>query len=129
MSRPRLGRGAHPQAIRRRRSAKQGSAHPSAKVFPINQSGAADADVRPEDQTGDDHRHLLQLGPSELRQQRRAVVHGRRAVEGWFDTRIWDKTHDEKKAQGWTVFVLDNNGNGKRDAYTEPEPAGGSDQG
>src|SRR5439155_7891272 len=45
-------------------------------------------------------------------------------VEGWFDTRIWDKTHDEQKAQGWTAFVLDTNGNGKRDAYTEPnEPA------
>jgi hypothetical protein len=45
-------------------------------------------------------------------------------VEGWFDTRIWDKTHDEQKAQGWTAFILDTNGNGKRDAYTEPnEPA------
>ena len=42
-------------------------------------------------------------------------------VEGWFDTKIWDKTHDEQKAQGWTPFVLDTNGNGKRDAYTEPE--------
>jgi len=41
-------------------------------------------------------------------------------IEGWFDTRIWDKTHDEKKAQGWSAFVLDYNGNGKRDAYTEP---------
>jgi hypothetical protein len=42
-------------------------------------------------------------------------------VEGWFDTRIWDKTHDEQKAQGWTVFVLDTNGNGKRDAYVEAD--------
>jgi len=42
-------------------------------------------------------------------------------VEGWFDTKIYDKTHDEQKAQGWTVFVLDTNGNGKRDAYTEPD--------
>ena len=42
-------------------------------------------------------------------------------VEGWFDTRIYDKTKDEKKAQGWTVFVLDTNGNGKRDAYVEPD--------
>ena len=43
------------------------------------------------------------------------------AVEGWFDTRIYDKTKDETKAQGWTVFVLDTNGNGKRDAYVEPD--------
>ena len=46
---------------------------------------------------------------------------GPTGVEGWFDTRIWDKTHDEKKAQGWSAFVLDYNGNGKRDAYTEPD--------
>ena len=45
---------------------------------------------------------------------------GPAGVEGWFDTKIWDKTHDEKQAQGWSAFVLDNNGNGKRDAYTEP---------
>jgi hypothetical protein len=38
-------------------------------------------------------------------------------VEGWFDTKMWDKTKDEKASQGWTVFVLDTNGNGKRDAY------------
>src|SRR5579872_5185515 len=42
-------------------------------------------------------------------------------VEGWFDVNVWDKTHDEQKAQGWSAFVLDNNGNGKRDAYTEPD--------
>ena len=24
-------------------------------------------------------------------------------VEGWFDTKIYDQTKDEKKAQGWTV--------------------------
>ncbi len=45
---------------------------------------------------------------------------GPAGIEGWFDTRIWDKTHDEKQAQGWSAFVLDYNGNGKRDAYTEP---------
>jgi len=49
---------------------------------------------------------------------------GPAGIEGWFDTRIWDKTHDEKQAQGWSAFVLDYNGNGKRDAYTEPnDPA------
>ena len=43
------------------------------------------------------------------------------AVEGWFDTKIYDQTKDEQKAQGWTVFVVDTNGNGKRDAYVEPD--------
>jgi hypothetical protein len=45
---------------------------------------------------------------------------GPAGIEGWFDTKIWDKTHDEKAAQGWSAFVLDYNGNGKRDGYTEP---------
>jgi hypothetical protein len=40
-------------------------------------------------------------------------------VEGWFDTKVYLETKDEQKAQGWTVFVLDTNGNGKRDAYVE----------
>jgi hypothetical protein len=49
---------------------------------------------------------------------------GPAGIEGWFDTKIWDKTHDERKAQGWSAFVLDYNGNGKRDDYTEPgQPA------
>jgi hypothetical protein len=38
-------------------------------------------------------------------------------VVAWFDTRIYDKTHDEAQAQGWAPFVLDTNGNGKRDAF------------
>jgi hypothetical protein len=35
----------------------------------------------------------------------------------WFDTKVYDATKDEAKAQGWSAFVLDTNGNGKRDAY------------
>ena len=30
------------------------------------------------------------------------------------------ETGDEQKSQGWTPFVLDTNGNGKRDDYVEP---------
>ncbi len=45
-------------------------------------------------------------------------------VVGWLDTKMFDETHDEAKSQGWTALVVDNNGNGKRDAYTEPnQPA------
>jgi len=39
---------------------------------------------------------------------------------GWLNTKMWDQTHDEEKSQGWTAPILDTNGNGKRDAYTEP---------
>ena len=40
---------------------------------------------------------------------------------GWLNTKLFDETHDSDKAQGWTPFILDTNGNGKRDeGYTEP---------
>jgi len=39
---------------------------------------------------------------------------------GWLNTKMYDETHDVEKSQGWTPFVLDTNGNGKRDDYTEP---------
>jgi hypothetical protein len=38
---------------------------------------------------------------------------------GWLNTKMWDETHDAEKSQGWTPFILDTNGNGKRDEYTE----------
>ena len=31
-----------------------------------------------------------------------------------------DETGDAAKSQGWSPFVLDTNGNGKRDDYVEP---------
>jgi len=102
-----------------------GSDQPSAKLFPINdgQRGLELYEPKTKETTTidtcytwghvnfDDHDVLWSsFGPT--------------GVEGWFDTKIWDKTHDEKKAQGWSAFVLDYNGNGKRDAYTEPnQPA------
>jgi hypothetical protein len=39
---------------------------------------------------------------------------------GWLNTKMYDETHDAEKSQGWTPFILDTNGNGKRDEYTEP---------
>jgi hypothetical protein len=34
---------------------------------------------------------------------------------------MYEQTHDEEKSQGWTALILDTNGNGKRDAYVEPD--------
>ena len=39
---------------------------------------------------------------------------------GWLNTKMYDETHDAEKSQGWTPIVIDTNGNGKRDDYTEP---------
>ena len=102
-----------------------GSEHPSAKLMPITegQRGLELYDPKTKELTTidtcftwghvnfDDNNVLWSsFGPA--------------GIEGWFDTKIWDKTHDEKKAQGWSAFVLDYNGDGKRGAYTEPgQPA------
>ena len=41
-------------------------------------------------------------------------------ILGWIDRKMFDATGDEQKSQGWTPFILDTNGNGKRDDYVEP---------
>jgi len=34
---------------------------------------------------------------------------------------MYEETGDEMKSQGWTPFVLDTNGNGRRDEWVEPD--------
>jgi hypothetical protein len=36
-------------------------------------------------------------------------------VISWINTKVWDETHDAKKATGWCPMVLDTNGDGKID--------------
>ncbi len=45
---------------------------------------------------------------------------GGREVAGWLDTQKFMLTGDAAASQGWAPFVLDTNGNGKRDSWTEP---------
>jgi hypothetical protein len=104
---------------------QSGSEHPSAKLMPITQGqrGLELYDPKTKELTPIDTcytwGHVNLDGNDVLWSS-----FGPAGIEGWFDTKIWDKTHDEKKAQGWSAFVLDYNGNGKRDAYTEPgQPA------
>src|SRR2546426_10339 len=40
---------------------------------------------------------------------------------GWVNTKVWDETGDAARAQGWAPWVLDTNGNGKLDEWTEPD--------
>ena len=42
-------------------------------------------------------------------------------VVGWLNTKKLDATNDPAASQGWTALILDTNGNGKRDAYVEPD--------
>ena len=41
-------------------------------------------------------------------------------VVGWLNTKMFEETGDEQKSQGWTPFILDTVGNGKRTDYVEP---------
>jgi hypothetical protein len=102
-----------------------GSDHPSAKLFPINQGqrGLIMYDPKTKQTTTIDTCFTwghLNFDDNDVLWS----SFGPAGVEGWFDVKTWDKTHDEKASQGWSAFVIDNNGNGKRDAYTEPnQPA------
>jgi hypothetical protein len=100
---------------------RQGSTHPSAVAYPLAQSGRQMQLYDPQTKTVTTidtcfGTHHLNFDDNDV-----LWFTGGGAVEGWFDTRIWDKTKDETKAQGWTVFVLDTNGNGRRDEYVEPD--------
>ena len=105
---------------------KAGSDHPSAKLFPVEKIDAAAGDVRSEDQEVHADRHLLHDAPPAIRlrrrqhavdQQRRAAEPGRRLAR---HEDVPGRPATPPKSQGWTAFVLDTNGNGKRDAYVEP---------
>jgi hypothetical protein len=101
---------------------KKGSDHPSAKIFPLERSARQVAMLDPKTmkytfvdtcfgthhpQFGYDANDTLWLS-------------GTGPVAGWINTKMFDETGDAPKSQGWSPFILDTNGNGKRDEYVEP---------
>ena len=97
-----------------------GSSHPSAQAFPIERSNRQIQLWDPETQeitTVDTcfGTHHLNLADDDT-----LWFTGSGPVVAWFDTKVLDETSDEELAQGWTVQVLDTNGNGRRDDYVEP---------
>jgi len=101
---------------------KEGSGHPSARLFPLNRSGRQLAMYDPKTKklthisTCFGTHHLMFAEDS----NRTLWTSGGGPVVGWFDTKLFDQTGDEEKAQGWTALILDTNGDGKRGDYTEP---------
>ncbi len=101
---------------------RPGSTHPSAVAFPIEQSGRQLGvyDQKTRQYTpintcfGTHHLNFAEDANDTL------WFCGGGQVVGWFNTKVWDETKDAAKAQGWTALVLDTNGNGRRDAYVEP---------
>jgi len=102
---------------------KEGSSHPSAKLFPVARS----------------FRHLAMYDPATKKlthigtcfsthhlmfaedANQTLWTSGGGQVVGWLNTRMFEETGDEVRSQGWTALVMDTNGNGKRDAYVEPD--------
>ena len=101
---------------------KEGSSHPSAKIYPLANSGRQLAVYDPSTKqithisTCFGTHHLMFAEDA----NRTLWTSGGGQVVGWLNTKMFDDTHDEAKSQGWTALVLDTNGNGKRDAYVEP---------
>jgi hypothetical protein len=104
---------------------KQGSSHPPAQVFPLQEA----------------NRHLSMYDPAsgkftlistcfpthhlnfatDANQTLWTSAGGPQTpVVGWLNRKMFEETGDEQKSQGWSPFILDTNGNGKRDDYVEP---------
>ena len=102
---------------------REGSSHPSAKLFPLNSSSRHLAMFDP-DKRGITHistcfstHHLMFAEDA----NNTLWTSGGGPVVGWLNRKVFDETGDEEKSQGWTALILDTNGNGKRDAYVEPD--------
>ncbi len=101
---------------------KKGSDNPYAKVFPLDKSQRQVAMLDPKTmkysfidtcfathhpQFGYDADNTLWFS-------------GTGPVAGWVNTKVFDETGDAQKAQGWAPWVLDTDGNGRLDDFTEP---------
>jgi hypothetical protein len=105
---------------------KQGSTQPSAMAFPLNTSDRQLAVYEPKSGKyvfvdtcyGTHHLQFAEDASNTL------WTSGGREVVGWLDTKKWDSSGDAAASQGWAPLVLDTNGNGKVDSWTEPgQPA------
>jgi hypothetical protein len=109
---------------------KKGSDNPYAKVAPLDKSQrqAAVLDLKTKKYEFVDTcfgTHHPQFGYDV---DNTLWMSGTGQVAGWINTKVWDETHDAQKATGWAPFVLDLNGNGKLDEFTDAgKPEDGKD--
>jgi hypothetical protein len=103
---------------------KAGSNHPSAMAYPKNTSNRQVEVYDPKTQKIEMidlcfNTHHLQFDKDNVLW---FSAGGNYDVIGWLDAKKWEATKDAAASQGWSPFVLDTNGNGKRDAgWTEPD--------
>jgi hypothetical protein len=102
---------------------KAGSTHPSAKAFPVNNASRHLQMYDPQTKklshirTCYSTHHLMFAEDA----NRTLWTSGGGQVLGWLNTKMFDETGDEVASQGWTPLVVDTNGNGRRDAWVEPD--------
>jgi cytochrome c5 len=108
---------------------KKGSDHPSAKVFPLNVASRQASMYDPASgkftliSTCFPTHHVILAEDANNTLWFSSGVTGPGAF-GWINRKMFEETGDEVRSQGWSPFVLDTNGNGKRDAFVEPnQPA------
>jgi hypothetical protein len=101
---------------------KAGSDHPSAQAFPTEFNGRQLGMYDP--QTGEYHHIDTCFGTHHLMfaedENNTLWTSGGGQVIGWLNTKQYLETGDYVAAQGWTPFVLDTNGNGRRDDFVGP---------
>ena len=108
---------------------QEGSSHPSAQVFPIERSNRQIQLWDPKTKKITTVDTCFGTHHLNFDDDNKLWFTGSGPVVAWFDTKVLDETGDEELAQGWTVQVLDTNGNGRRDEYVEPGEAGRFHQG
>ncbi|MBI4522486.1 MAG: carboxypeptidase regulatory-like domain-containing protein [Deltaproteobacteria bacterium] len=105
---------------------KKGSNHPSAKVFPLERATRHLSMYDPKTKkfalisTCFSTHHLVFAEDANHTLWTSAGGGGAGAI-GWLNRTMFDETGDEEKSQGWAPFILDTNGNGKRDEWVEPK--------
>jgi cytochrome c5 len=99
---------------------KKGSSHPSARAFPIESAARHLSMYDPASgrwtlvSTCFPTHHLIFAEDADNTIWTSSGGAGA-GVVGWLNTKKFEETGDEAGAQGWTAFVLDSNGNGRRD--------------
>jgi hypothetical protein len=107
---------------------RKGSSHPSAKVLPLERATRHLSMYDPASgkftliSTCFSTHHLIFAEDADQTLWTSAGGGGAGAL-GWLNRRMFEETGDEVRSQGWTPFVLDTNGNGRRDDYVEPDQA------
>jgi len=102
---------------------KAGSDHPSAQLFPIDRAGRHAAVYEPDSgkYTFVDTcfgTHHLQFAYDEDNTLWFSSPGGQ--AVGWIKSNEFLQTGDAAASQGWTPVILDTNGNGQQDPWTEP---------